>query len=191
MTSRTRYRRSITGHQRLSLGGRGMRARRGAIVVLVAVLLVAMVGLFALAADFGRLDNLKADLQTSADAAALAGAVELIATPGHNPANAAAVAAAWTARNTAMQAPVSVVGSPECGTWYDVGPSFLPASCAASNAVRITVSRQSSGLFMSALGVTAPVLRATSTAAVRPDSLPTYNCLPTNDCRVFLVTTPP
>jgi uncharacterized membrane protein len=170
-----------------------MRARRGAIVALVAVLLVAMVGLFALAADFGRLDNLKADLQTSAEAAALAGAVELIDVPPHNPTTAVAVAIAWVAKNPAMQATVSV-DSAKCGTWYDTGPLFLDAvgGCSgASNAVKITVSRQSSGLFMSALGVSAPILKATATAAVRPDSAPTYDCRPTNDCRVFLVTTPP
>ena len=67
-----------------------LRARRGAITALVAILLFAVMGILALAVDFGRLDNLKADLQTAADAGAHAGAIELVDTLGHIPVNAAA-----------------------------------------------------------------------------------------------------
>lgn len=194
MTSRTRFRRSITGHQRLAADGRGLRARRGAIVALVAVLLVAMVGLFAIAVDFGRLDNLKAELQTSADAAALAGAVELIPVGSHNPLQAANAATLWVAKNPAMQAPVTVVSS-ECGSWSDTGaPAWTAEVCGTvnANAVRVSVSRQSSGLFMSAFGITPPTLVVKATAAVSPERLPfppLPGCLPTS-CRVFLVMTP-
>jgi uncharacterized membrane protein len=140
-------------------------------------------GIAALAVDFGRLDNLRADLQTSADAAALAGAVELIAAGGHNPALAGDTARAYATRNPAMQANVTVV-SIQCGTWSDASPIFMPAvGCVPLlNAVQVTVSRQSSGLFMAALGVTPPNLQATARAAILPDAL---SCLP--NCRVYLV----
>lgn len=198
IVSRTCRRRSVSG-ARVACDGRVVlttRNRRGAMIVLVGILLVSMVGLFALAVDFGRLDSLRADLQTSADAAALAGAVELIkeasAAPASDPRT---VAIGWVAKNPAMNAAVSV-DSVFCGTFADAGPAFLPdysptVGCAGGvyNAIEITVSRQSSGLFMAALGVTAPTLKATATAAVSPDTIPfpPYGaCLPTN-CRVFLV----
>ncbi len=194
MTSRTRRRQSITEYRPSPGAVRGPRARRGAIVVLVAILLVAMVGMFALAVDFGRLDTLRADLQKSADAAALAGAVELIPVVPHIPADAEIVATTWVAKNSAMHSPITVLDA-QCGSWTDVGPVFLNTSCAdpTANSIFVTVSRQSSGLFMTALGVSPPILTAKSAAAVRPDLLlsPPYSvCLPAN-CRVYLVTLPP
>lgn len=188
MISHTCFRRSLTGRTRSDQSAQGprLRARRGAMIVLVGLLIVAMVGFAALAIDFGRLDNLKADLQTTADAAALAGAVELITTGAHNGFLAGNVATAWVAKNPAMQASVSVV-SVRCGIWYDALPTFAPwlgGLCVPilTNAVQVTVSRQSSGLFMTALGVAPPNLRATARAAVLPDPV---TCLP--NCRVYLV----
>ncbi len=196
--SRTPRRRSASGAQ-VAPDGQLLPCagnRRGAILVLVGMLLVSMVGMLALAVDFGRLDSLKADLQTSADAAALAGAVELLRAASSIPAgDPRSVAAAWVAKNPAMHSAVSVE-SVLCGTYADAGPAFLPdyspaVGCGggAYNAVEVTVSRQSSGLFMAALGVSAPRLRATATAAVSPNTptFPPYAaCLPAN-CRVYLV----
>lgn len=169
-----------------------VRRRRGAIVAMAGLLMVAMVGLFALAVDFGRLGNLKADLQTAADAAALAGAVELIPYGLHNPLNAPDTATAYALKNPAMQATVTVVES-TCGTYFDVGsPVYIPRGGAClsgtDNAVRVVVTRASSGLFMSVLGVAPPVLKATAVAAVRPDltTVTWAGCTPPN-CRVYLV----
>jgi uncharacterized membrane protein len=158
-------------------------------IALAGILVVALVAMLALAVDFGRLGNLKADLQTSADAAVLAGAVEFIPLAGHNAAVALDSARAYVLRNPAMGAVVTVV-SAECGTWNDAGPVFLSsgATCTAgvSNSIRVTVSRQSSGLFMAALGVPAPILRATATVAMRPDLPNPYSCSNPN-CRLYLV----
>lgn len=139
--------------------------------------MVSFVSVLALAVDFGRLDNLKADLHTSADAAALAGAVELIPLPPHNGNFAADTATAYAAGNPAMQADITVV-SIQCGFWIDAFqlylPNFLgtpPSYCVGglTNAIQVTVSRQSSGLFMEILGITPPNVRASARAAVTPD----------------------
>ena len=188
MSDRTRYRQPLTGLRGPGLSDPAPRlcARRGAILALVGVLVLAMMGFAALAADFGRLDNLKADLQTAADAGALAGAVELIAVPPHNGLLAGDTARAYALRNPAMQATVTVV-STQCGFWFDILPTFTPwlgGICVPllTNAVQVTVSRQSSGLFMAFFGVAAPNVRATARAAVLPDPL---TCLP--NCRVYLI----
>ena len=53
--------------------------RRGAIVVLAAFFMVVMVAFIAMAVDLGYLQNVRAELQRSADSAAMAGAWELVA----------------------------------------------------------------------------------------------------------------
>ncbi len=53
------------------------RARRGAIIVLTAVALVALVVIIALAVDVGYINTVRTELQCAADAGALAGAVDL------------------------------------------------------------------------------------------------------------------
>src|SRR5690242_14467924 len=58
--------------------GRVAAARRGNIIVLTALLLVAMVGMVAFAVDIGYINLTRVELQTCVDAAALAGAYELV-----------------------------------------------------------------------------------------------------------------
>src|SRR5215470_15018013 len=60
------------------------RNRRGGITVLAAFLMIALVAMLAFAIDLGYLANSQAELQRSADAAALAGCYQLIyqGTPG-------------------------------------------------------------------------------------------------------------
>ena len=189
MRHRTLCRQHLTGSHRppAPSGATRLRPRRGAIAAISGLMMVSFIGLLALAVDFGRLGNLKSDLQTSADAAALAGAVELITVAPHNGFLAGDTATAYATRNTAMQATVTVV-SAQCGAWFDAAPTFVPwlgGVCVPllTNAVQVTVSRQSSELFMAALGVIAPNLRATARAAVLPDAI---TCLPAS-CRVYLV----
>src|SRR5687768_14693723 len=54
------------------------RRRRGAVILLFAVFLTVCVAVLALAIDLGMVANVQTDLQRSADAAALAGARDLI-----------------------------------------------------------------------------------------------------------------
>ena len=57
--------------------------RRGAIVVQIALMLTAIAGFAALTIDVGAMYNAKADLQRTADAAALAGAAALYQARGN------------------------------------------------------------------------------------------------------------
>lgn len=59
----------------------GANAQRGAVAVMVAVALVALLGFLGLVVDLGRMLVIKAELQNAADACALAAAQELDATP--------------------------------------------------------------------------------------------------------------
>jgi Flp pilus assembly protein TadG len=61
------------------------KSRRGSTLVMVAILLVAFVGVGAIGADIGRFYVVAGELQTAADAAALAGALELSRTSGLAP----------------------------------------------------------------------------------------------------------
>ncbi len=54
-----------------------IRRQRGAFLVMMALLIVVLIGIAALALDFGRVVALRAEMQNAVDAAALAGAVEL------------------------------------------------------------------------------------------------------------------
>src|SRR5436190_12994589 len=56
---------------------RSLRGRRGSTLVLVALMLTALMGVAAIAADIGRFYVVTGELQTSADAAALKGAQAL------------------------------------------------------------------------------------------------------------------
>jgi uncharacterized membrane protein len=138
---------------------------------MIAILFSSLMAIAALAVDFGRLGNLKADLQSSADAAALAGALELFfpdpSPPFHDPTLADDSATAYALRNPAMQGNVNVV-SVVCGTWLNSPGVFSnPAPCSGStNAIQVTVSRQPTGLFMAILGVSPGPVYARATGAV-------------------------
>ena len=133
-----------------------MKARRGAVIVMVGIMMVTLVGISAISIDFSRLWALRNELQTSADAGAHAGAVQLA--PPNNAGTVIAAATAYASLNKAMQGTVTV-DSVETGDWDDVARVFTPWA-AHTDAVRVVVSRQSTGLIMSLLGVAAPRLKA-------------------------------
>ncbi len=56
---------------------RRRRDRRGATIVLIAMLLVVLVGMVGVVVDFSRFYTYRTQMQTTADAAALAGAAEV------------------------------------------------------------------------------------------------------------------
>ena len=58
-----------------------LRARRGAIAILTVLLFLALTAIGAVVVDFARMELMRNQLQTAADAAALAGAVQLTKTP--------------------------------------------------------------------------------------------------------------
>jgi hypothetical protein len=106
--------------------------------------------------DVTRLSSLRNELQSSADAGAHAGAIQLI--EPNDPMHSADTATAYASRYLAMQGAVAV-DSVELGRWDDDGDVFNPG-LTPFNAVRIVVSRQAPGLLVSHFGVSAPRVRA-------------------------------
>lgn len=148
-------------------------------VAFLGIFFVSTVLLGALTMDFARLANLKAELENSADAAAHA-AVSLMVRRGCDDAvDYAAIlqeAQTYATRNTAMQGTVTIVTN-EVGHWQPHplgGGNFNNhnACLPPVDAHHVVVSRQSSGLFMSLAGVTAPVVRAEAYAWICPASTP-------------------
>jgi Flp pilus assembly protein TadG len=143
-----------------------LKPRRGAFVIITAILLISMFAVMAIAIDFSRMGSLRNELQNSADAAVLAGAIQML--PGKDPNTAADSLNAYAARNKAMQGTVTV-DSLTFGLWDDAAATFTPlGSYVGANAVRTVVSRQSSGLTMTGLfGLAAPTIKARATAWAR------------------------
>ena len=112
--------------------------RRGAVLILTALLTIVLLGLLAFAVDLGYVRIAHSDLQTAADAGALAGARGLTVC-----CTATALSEAQRAAqlNYVFQTPVSVVPSEdiELGTWDDTTSTFTAlAGNATANAVRLT-----------------------------------------------------
>lgn len=133
-----------------------LKARRGAVVVLLAIMAVALVAISAIAIDFSRLWALRNELQTSADAAAHAGAIQL--NPPNNAGLTTTAVANYANLNLAMQGPV-VIDSIELGDWDDAAKTFTPLA-PTTDAVNVVVSREATGLIMRMLGVPNPRIKA-------------------------------
>lgn len=114
-----------------------LRARHGATMVLVAVLIVVLGGMGAFAIDLARVYSGVNEMQTGADAAALAGALKLQRYPAASP---VASVQNFAAGNTAFGTAISVAaGDVEPGYWDPADNSFsTPRAWSASNAVRVT-----------------------------------------------------
>jgi Flp pilus assembly protein TadG len=110
------------------------RRRRGAIVVLTAVLLVLMLGLIAFAVDMGYVLLVRTQLQTAADSASLAGAGATNLPRGDMEAVAKQFAGYHQAAGHAIQLSSSDI---EYGTWDTATRVFTP-STSVGNAVRVT-----------------------------------------------------
>jgi hypothetical protein len=125
---------------------------------MLGIMIVALVSVSAISIDFSRIWALRNELQTSADAAAHAGAIQL--NPPNNAGQTIATATAYANVNLAMQGSVTV-DSVELGDWDDAARTFTPFPGAThTDAVRVVVSRQSTGLIMGLMGVAAPRIKA-------------------------------
>jgi Flp pilus assembly protein TadG len=110
-----------------------MKNRRGAIVVMAGVMIVAIMMIAAISVDASRIFAAKNELQTGADAGALAGAVQLL----RDSSTADDSARAFALRNSVENQVVDSVRV-ELGVWRP-GSGFCPASdCSPADAVRIT-----------------------------------------------------
>ena len=129
---------------------RRFQLRRGATAVLVALLIVLLGGMAAFAIDLARVYSGVNEMQTGADAAALAGASQLQHT-GTGPASSVvAFATNNTAFGSAIIVPVSDI---EGGFWDPAVSSFTPSSnWLVNNAVRVTTRSTPATAFGSLLG---------------------------------------
>lgn len=123
------------------------RGRTGSVLVYSVVLMVALFGLVSLAVDLGHLYTVRSQLQTAADAAAMAGAGTLYGDSRTTADTVGAVAAAaqLAALNTADAMAVSLQPQDvEVGNWdKNASPPFDVART-PTNAVRVLTRRQKS-----------------------------------------------
>lgn len=124
--------------------------------MIVGIMIVSLMAITALSLDFSRLWSLRNELQTSADAAALAGAIQLISPRVTT--DAIDSATVYAKRNYAMQDSVTI-DSISLGDWDDATSTYTPG-VTPPDAISIVVSRQSTGLIMSMFGVSLPRVKA-------------------------------
>jgi Flp pilus assembly protein TadG len=109
-----------------------LRNRRGAIVVMTGIFIVALMMIAAISVDASRIFAAKNELQTAADAAALAGALQLL----EGSETYEDTARAYAQRNLVEQHNVDSV-EVEFGVWLPADRSFVPGG-EPKDAVRIT-----------------------------------------------------
>ncbi len=111
------------------------RSRRGAVVILAALLAVFLLGMIAFAVDIGYIVLVRTQLQATADSAALAAAGSMNDTA----ADMVAVAQKFAAFNIVTGRPAALRSSDvEPGTW-DTNTRIFTPSESLGNAVRVTV----------------------------------------------------
>lgn len=137
-----------------------LRNRKGVFVVIFGLMLVVLMGVSAMSIDMSRIWTMRNELQTSADAAALAGAIQL--TPPHDNAYTVDSATAYALANRAMNDLVTV-DSVQLGVWDDDLATFTNGA-APPNAVHVVVSHDTNKLIIGMLGIAAPRVKARATA---------------------------
>ena len=110
----------------------GRRDRRGAIVVMTGIMIVALMLIAAISVDASRIFAARNELQTAADAGALAGAVQLL----EDSSTATDTARLYARRNRVEQHVVDSVAV-EYGVWQPVDRTFI-AGGDPKDAVRVT-----------------------------------------------------
>ena len=169
--------------------------RKGVFVVLFGIMFVTLMGAAALSIDFARIWAMRNELQTTADAAALAGAVQIGRVPDNTDADVDAATRELAAANKAMGA-TAIVDSVIIGNWTDDPPvgrdnwtalctmvsgtcvafPSLPSPVPPKNAVRAVVAHPTNELIMGALGIAAPRVHARATAW-SDAPVPTSSCI--------------
>src|SRR5690349_1251999 len=98
-----------------------LRNRKGIFVVLFGLLFMVLMSAAALAIDMSRIWSMRNELQTAADAGALAGSIQL--TPPHNAAKYSDTAMAIAKLNRALYDTIHV-DSVQVGHWTDASSTF-------------------------------------------------------------------
>lgn len=141
------------------------QARKGVVIVYAALMMVVVFGFAAFAIDIGHMALSRDQLQTAADAAALAGAMRM----KDGPAMVRSAARDIASRNFLGKSPVSLPDSDIQLGVYDLGTHTFTVNEVAANAVKVTTRVTDSPLFF------APVLgnntfnsRAEAIAIINP-----------------------
>src|SRR5690349_12618084 len=149
-----------------------VRNRKGVIIVIFAIMMVVLMGAAAMSIDMSRVWAMRNELQTSADAAALAGAIQL--TPPFDPAYASDSATSYARRNRVLS-DFPAVDVVQVGVWDDSLTTFT-SGATPTNAVRVVVSHATNGLIIGMLGITAPRVHANAIAWANAP-VPAANCV--------------
>lgn len=140
----------------------GLRTRRGATLVFVALLGLLLVGMAAFAIDLSRAFVGTNELQTGTDAAALRGALRLQMVPGASPADSVV---AFASGNPALAAPITVNSSDVLPMFFDPATNTASGSTwALANAVQVTAQRSVGLFFGRVLRSMSPMASRTSIA---------------------------
>ena len=116
------------------------RLRRGAMILMVAILMVALLSFLAFVFDLSRMYAQKNELQTAADAGSLAGVVQLL----NNPDSVVDSAISIGQQNQVLKNTIAVLPADvDCGIWDDATAVYTPVSVpggpceSTDNAVRV------------------------------------------------------
>jgi Flp pilus assembly protein TadG len=131
--------------------------RSGQSIVLVALLMTSIMGFSGLVIDIGYFENLKREMQTAADAAALAAAREL--SSGNSSDEVAAAQAdattnGFTAGTVGNVTTTVAIGAPTSGPF-----------ASTSNAVQVTITQQQPSFLLKAVGVSTVTVSASAIAS--------------------------
>ena len=144
---------------------RTQKSRRGSTLVMVAIMLVAFLGVGAISADVSRYFVVTGELQTAADAAALRGAMKLSVTPGVDPEAVvdAAVVAFVTGTQRADGTALTVSDTAVQMAFYTPGTNGAQGTISYAlngrrpNAVTVNLRAAPRGVFSQLLGLTGAV----------------------------------
>lgn len=141
--------------------------RRGAVVILVAILLIAFMGMVSFAIDIGYVATVQTQLQRAADAAALAAAGEM----NRSGINAARTAAQHVGElNSSSAAQIDIPdANVEFGIWDLTARTFTPSAAGkGGNAVRVRIQQQPNLFFARAMGVGSTTVNVEAIAIATP-----------------------
>lgn len=146
---------------------RRLRRRRGAIAILTVLLFLAMLAILAVVVDVARMQFMRNEMQTAADAAALAGAVQLVRTPKTDYLTQAKT---FGQANPLLDSTVAIPDSAvQVGNWDPNTRTFTASGDAfTSNAVQVTVHHPASYLVAKILGQPVKQIAARSVAWAGP-----------------------
>src|SRR5437899_1063628 len=121
--------------------------RRGATIILVAVVMPVLLGFMALAIDVGAIHSMDAETQAAVDASALAGVSAFVTADAD-----AAIQRAreYLAPNLAGRTGSANTSTIEVGRWNESNRTFA-ANAARPNAIRVTATRHDAPLFFAAV----------------------------------------